>query len=885
MKNLAKQYNPKDFEKEIYDKWLQGDYFKAKLNQDKESFSIVLPPPNITGQLHMGHALDHTLQDILIRYRRMQGYDTLWQPGTDHASIATEVKVVKKIKDDLGKTKEEIGREEFLKHAYAWKEEYGGRIVSQMKKLGDSCDWSRERFTMDKGCNDAVLEFFVRLYNEGYIYRGNRIINWCPDCKTSLSDAEVDHEEELGHFYNLKYKVKDEDRYIEIATTRPETMFGDTAVAVNPEDDRYKDLIGKNVILPIVNKPIPIIGDEHADMEYGTGAVKITPCHDPNDFEVGSRHNLEQVLVIDEDGKMNENALGYEGLDRYECRKKLVKDLKDMGVLVSIKEHTHSVGHCYRCNTVVEPITSKQWFVKMKELAKPAIDVLKNGEMKIYPSRFDKIYLNWLENIRDWCISRQLWWGHQIPAYYCQDCNHTMVVKEKPEKCDKCGSNNIVQDEDVLDTWFSSALWPLSTLGWPNDTEELNHYFPTDVLVTGYDIIFFWVIRMVFSSLYIKKEVPFKSVLIHGLVRDSQGRKMSKSLGNGIDPLQVIDEYGADALRFTLASGNSPGNDMRYYDERVIASRNFANKIWNSARFMLMNLEEEDFSIKFDDVKDHLETSDKWILKSLNDVVVNMLENMEKFEIGLASEKIYEFTWNMYCDWYIELIKKRLYIEKKTESKKAALYTGLYVLKAILKLLHPFMPFVTEEIWGYLHEEKMIIVSEFPKPEERFNYDKESYKMEYIIDAIIKIRNLRQEYEVEPSRKIKIIVSSEDSKIINIFEETKEYFVSVSGVSEVQFSKEEDVDKNSVSIVLENAKIFMESSELIDYEKEIERKTKEKDTIISEIKRAEGKLNNENFVKKAPEKIVNEEKEKVEKYEKLLEEVENDIENLKKMKK
>lgn len=881
MQNLEKNYNPKDFEKKIYNKWEDGGYFKAKLDRNKEPFCIVLPPPNITGQLHMGHALDHTLQDILIRYKRMQGYDTLWQPGTDHASIATEVKVVNKIKEETGKTKEEIGRDNFLNYAWQWKKEYGGKIVEQMKKLGDSCDWSRERFTMDSGCNDAVLEFFVRLYNDGYIYQGNRIINWCPDCKTSLSDAEVEHEETRGYFYNIKYKIENEDGYVEIATTRPETMLGDTAIAVNPNDDRYKYLVGKNVILPLVNRIIPIISDEYVDMEFGTGVVKITPCHDPNDFEVGLRHNLEQVLVMNEDGTMNENAGIYEGLDRYECRKKIIEDLKDLGQLVSVEEHIHNVGHCYRCHTTVEPITSKQWFVKMKDLAKPAIDALKKKELIIYPSRFDKIYLNWLENIKDWCISRQLWWGHQIPAYYCKECGEAIVSKEPPIKCNSCDSTDILQDEDVLDTWFSSALWPMSTLGWPNDTEELKHYFPTNVLVTGYDIIFFWVIRMVFSSLYLTEKSPFKYVFVHGLVRDSQGRKMSKSLGNGIDPLEIIDNFGADALRFTLASGNSPGNDMRFYDERVISSRNFANKIWNSARFMLMNLDIEDTKLDFDDVKDGLEMSDKWILSCLNTTIDQINENMSNFELGLASEKLYDFVWNKYCDWYIELIKKRLYLEEKNLSKKSALYTGLFVLKSILKLLHPFMPFITEEIWSHLDENDMIIASSYPISQERLNFEDERASMEYVIDAITKIRNIRSNYSVPNKKTTKLYVETQDKNIIDIFESTKEYFIALSHVSEVIF-KSEGIEENLISIVIDNAKIFIPSEELIDFEKELFRKLEEEKKVQSEIKRADGKLKNKNFIEKAPANLVEEEKEKLSRYKKILKDLQDDIENLKK---
>lgn len=867
MSNIPKNYDPKEFEDRIYKMWEDGGYFKAKIDPSREPYSIVLPPPNITGQLHMGHALDHTLQDILIRWKRMQGYNTLWQPGTDHASIATEVKVVERVKEQEGLTKEELGREEFLKRAWAWKEEFGGRIVEQMKKLGDSCDWEKERFTMDEGCNEAVTEFFIKLYEQGHIYRGNRIINWCVDCKTSLSDAEVEHDEVSGNFYHVIYKVKDSDETIEIATTRPETILGDTAVAVNKEDERYKHLIGKTLILPILNREIPVIEDDYVDMEFGTGAVKITPAHDPNDFEVGQRHSLPQLIVMNEDGTMNEKAGKYEGMTRFECRKAIVKDLDSIGQLVKVKEHIHNVGHCYRCNNVVEPLVSKQWFVKMKDLAKPAIDALENKDLELVPDRFDKTYMNWLENIRDWCISRQLWWGHRIPAYYCQDCDEIMVSREKPNQCIKCKSFDLRQDEDVLDTWFSSALWPFSTLGWPKMTREINHFYPTSTLVTGYDIIFFWVIRMVFSSLFIMDEVPFKHVFIHGLVRDSEGRKMSKSLGNGIDPLEIIDTYGADALRFTLATGNSPGNDMRFHMEKVESSRNFANKIWNASRFIFMHLENmENKSFVREDVEPYLELSDKWIISRVNTLSNEMTENMEKFELGIAVGKVYDFAWSEFCDWYIELVKARLFSDDES-TKKAAMYTLLYVLKKILKLLHPFMPFITEEIWSYIGEDKAIIVSDWPVYKDEDNFKSEEDDMQIIVNAIRNIRNVRAEMNVPPSKKAKLIVLSE-GKSKTALEKGHDYFINLASASSVSYvGDEKEVPEDAMSAVIEGAKLFMPMDELVDFAKELERLEKEKAKLEGEIKRVAGKLSNEGFIKKAPQSLIDEEKGKQSKFE------------------
>ena len=880
IKNLSKTYDPKDFEKRLYDEWLDKGYFKSSPNPDKKPFCIVLPPPNITGQLHMGHALDHTLQDVLIRWKRMDGYEALWQPGTDHASIATEVKVCERIKEQEGKTKYELGREEFLNRAMDWRNEFGRKIVDQMKQLGDSCDWDRERFTMDEGCNEAVTEFFVKLYEKGQIYRGNRIINWCPDCKTTLSDAEVEHEEKAGNFYHIKYFLKDSDEFLEIATTRPETMLGDTGIAVNPEDERYAHLVGKTAILPLVGRELPIVADDYVDKDFGSGAVKMTPAHDPNDFGVGQRHNLEEINVMNEDGTMNELAGKYQGMDRYECRKQLMQDLEEAGYVIAIKDHPHLVGTCYRCHTVIEPRLSEQWFVKMDELAKPAIDILKSKELQFVPERYDKTYLQWLENIRDWCISRQLWWGHQIPAYYCQECGEVIVAKEKPEAC-KCGCTDLKQDEDVLDTWFSSALWPFSTLGWPHNTEELEYYYPTNVLVTGYDIIFFWVVRMAFAGMFCMNEKPFDHVLIHGLVRDSQGRKMSKSLGNGIDPLEVIDQYGADALRFMLVTGNSPGNDMRFYMERVEAARNFANKLWNASRFVFMNIDEEIMNgVTRESVEANLTIADKWIISRANNVVKEVIDNMDKFDLGIAAQKIYDFAWTEYCDWYIEIVKPRLYGDD-VEAKKAALYTLTYVLETILKLLHPYMPFITEEIYTYLPTvEGSIVIAQWPHYKEEDNMASEEEMMELAMDGIRNIRNARAEMDVPPSKKAKvIIVPTEDKKLA--VEATKEYFITLASASMVEIAEtEENIPEDAVSVVINGARIFIPLDELVDFEKEKERLTKEKAKLEGEIKRVNGKLSNQGFLAKAPESLVNEEKAKKEKFEEMMKSVLERLENI-----
>ena len=877
-KELEKNYNPADIETRLYEKWQEKKYFHAEVDKDKKPFTIVMPPPNITGQLHMGHALDNTMQDILIRFKRMQGYSALWVPGTDHASIATEAKIVEAMRKE-GITKEEIGREKFLERAWDWKKEYGGRIVKQLKKIGSSADWDRERFTMDEGCSEAVKEVFVKLYNKGQIYKGERIINWCPKCLTSISDAEVEYEDQAGHFWHLRYPLSDGSGFIQMATTRPETMLGDTAVAVNPNDERYKDMVGKTVILPIVHREIPIIADEYVDMEFGTGVVKITPAHDPNDFEVGLRHNLPVINVMTEDAKIVDEYPKYAGMDRYEARKAIVADLEAEGVLVKIEDHSHNVGTCYRCHTTVEPRVSKQWFVKMKELAKPAIDAVKNGDTRFVPPHFDKTYFHWLEGIRDWCISRQLWWGHQIPAFYCDDCGEMVVTKDAHPVCPKCGKP-MRQDPDTLDTWFSSALWPFSTLGWPEKTEELEYFYPTSVLVTGYDIIFFWVIRMMFSGLEHMGEVPFKTVLIHGLVRDSQGRKMSKSLGNGIDPLEVIEKYGADALRFTLITGNAPGNDMRFYWERVEASRNFANKVWNASRFIMMNLPEEGVKEVSEEA---LTDADKWILSKVNTLVKDVTENMEKYELGIAADKLYSFIWEEFCDWYIEMVKPRLYNDAD-ETKTAALYTLQKVLITSLKLLHPYMPFVTEEIFCTLQDkEESIMISEWPVYTEKMVFGKEEKAVETIKEAVRNIRNIRAEMNVAPSKKAKVFVVSENEEVRNIFENGKVFFATLGYASEVLIQQDKTgIDEDAVSVLIPNAAIYMPFAELVDIEKEVERLKKEKERLTKELARVNGMLANPNFVNKAPEKKIAEEKEKLENYTQMMARVEERLAHLSK---
>lgn len=878
-KNLEKQYNPKNVEDRIYQEWLDQNYFHATVNPDKEPYTIVIPPPNITGHLHMGHALDNTMQDILIRWKRMQGYEALWQPGTDHAAIATEVKIVKALAE-RGIDKDAIGREAFMEHAWQWKEQYGGTIVEQLKKLGSSCDWERERFTLDEGCSDAVLEVFVKYYEKGYIYKGAKLINWCPVCQTTISDAEVEHEEKNGHFWHIKYPLVDGSGFIEIATTRPETMLGDTAVAVHPEDERYTHLIGKKLLLPIVNREIPIIADDYVDKDFGTGCVKITPAHDPNDFEVGVRHNLEQINMMNDDGTINHHGRKYTGMDRYDCRKALVSDLKEEGFLVKVEDHTHNVGTHDRCNTVIEPLVKSQWFVQMSELVKPAIAALKTGELKFVPERYGKIYLNWLENLHDWCISRQLWWGHRIPAYYCEDCGEIMVSKTAPSTCSKCGSTKLTQDEDSLDTWFSSALWPFSTLGWPNKTPEMDYFYPTNTLVTGYDIIFFWVVRMAFSALEFTGKVPFNTVLIHGLVRDAQGRKMSKSLGNGIDPLELIDEYGADALRLTLVTGNAPGNDMRFYTERVEASRNFANKIWNASRFIMMNLEDKEI---IEPKTDELTPADKWILSKANTLAMDVTANLDKYDLGIAVQKLHDFVWEEFCDWYIEMVKPRLYNDEDT-TKNAALYTLKTVLVQSMKLLHPFMPFITEEIFKTLQdEEASIMVSDWPVYKEEWHFADEETAISIIKEAVRNIRNLRANMNVPPSKKAKVYVVSEDPEITTVFEEGRVFFATLGYASEVLIGHhKEDIDDDAVSVVIPNATIYMPFSELVDIDKEIERLEGEVKKLEGELKRVNGKLNNQGFVSKAPEQVILEEREKKAKYEQMMEQVKERLTSLKK---
>ena len=888
-KELAKTYDPKGIEDRLYQKWLDKKYFHAEVDETKKPFTIVIPPPNITGQLHMGHALDNTMQDILIRYKRMQGYNALWQPGTDHASIATEVRIIEKLKEE-GISKEDLGREGFLKCAWAWKEEYGGRIISQLKKLGSSCDWDRERFTMDEGCNRAVTEVFCKMHEKGWIYKGSRIINWCPVCNTSISDAEVEYEEQAGHFWHIKYPLVDENgqpsktEFLEFATTRPETMLGDTAVAVNPNDTRYAYLKGRQVWLPIVNKAIPVVEDEYVDMEFGTGVVKITPAHDPNDFEVGKRHNLPEVNIMNDDATINENGGRYAGLDRYEARRQIVEELDREGLLVRIEDYTHNVGTHDRCGTTIEPLIKKQWFVKMDELIKPAVEAVKNGEIKLIPERMDKTYFNWTDNIRDWCISRQLWWGHRIPAYYCDQCGEVVVAKEMPEVCPKCGGTHFTQDPDTLDTWFSSALWPFSTLGWPDKTPELKYFYPTDVLVTGYDIIFFWVIRMIFSGYEQMGEKPFHTVLFHGLVRDSQGRKMSKSLGNGIDPLEIIDKYGADALRLTLITGNAPGNDMRFYYERVEASRNFANKVWNASRFIMMNMEQAEektgargWEVAYDEIRAHLEPADKWILSKLNTLIREMTDNIEHYELGIAVQKVYDFIWDEFCDWYIEMVKPRLYQKdtKEHDSNNAALWTLKTVLIDALKLLHPYMPFITEEIFCTIQsKEESIMISAWPKPAADREYRAEEQAIELIKEAVRGIRNIRTQMNVAPSRKAAVYVVSGSEAVRGVFEEGRLFFASLAGASEVTVQGDKSgIADDAVSVVIPNATVYIPFAELVDIGQEIERLEKEAKRLEGELARVNGMLRNERFLSKAPEEKVAEERAKLEKYTQMAEQV------------
>ena len=884
-RELAKTYDPKGIEDRIYDKWLAKKYFHAEVDHSKTPFTIVIPPPNITGQLHMGHALDNTMQDILIRYKRMQGYNALWQPGTDHASIATEVKIIEKLKEE-GISKEDLGREGFLKRAWEWKAEYGGRIIEQLKKLGSSCDWDRERFTMDEGCNKAVTEVFCKMHEKGWIYKGSRIINWCPVCNTSISDAEVEYEEQAGHFWHIKYPLIEDDgtvsntRFLEFATTRPETMLGDTAVAVHPDDDRYKDIVGKKLMLPIINREIPIIADAYVDREFGTGVVKITPAHDPNDFEVGKRHNLPEINILNDDATINENGGKFCGMDRYAAREAIVKELDEMGLLVRIEDYTHNVGTHDRCKTTIEPMIKKQWFVRMDELIKPAVKAVKDGDIQLIPKRMEKTYFNWTDNIRDWCISRQLWWGHRIPAYYCDDCGETVVAKQMPEKCPKCGGTHFTQDPDTLDTWFSSALWPFSTLGWPEQTEDLKYFYPTDVLVTGYDIIFFWVIRMIFSGYEQMGERPFKTVLFHGLVRDSKGRKMSKSLGNGIDPLEIIDQYGADALRLTLITGNAPGNDMRFYYERVEASRNFANKIWNASRFIMMNMPEEGLQVT-DPV---LQPVDKWILSKLNALIKDATENMDHFELGIAVQKVYDFIWDEFCDWYIEMVKPRLYNTDDQESKNAALWTLKTVLLNALKLLHPYMPFITEEIFCTLQsEEESIMISSWPVYQDDWSFAKEEQDIETIKDAVRGVRNIRTEMNVAPSRKAMIYVVSEKEEVRRAFTEGKLFFTSLAGASEVVIQEDKNgIAEDAVSVVIHGATLYIPFAELVDIAQEIERLKKEEKRLTGELARVNGMLSNEKFMGKAPQAKIDEEKAKLEKYTQMMEQVKERLAQLSK---
>ncbi len=874
-RELAKTYDPHGLEDKIYQRWMERKYFHAEVDRSKKPFTIVIPPPNITGQLHMGHALDNTMQDILIRFRRMQGYNTLWQPGTDHASIATEVKIIEKLKEE-GIDKHDLGREKFLERAWDWKKEYGGRIISQLKKLGSSCDWDRERFTMDEGCNKAVTEVFCKMHEKGYIYKGARMINWCPVCNTSISDAEVEYEEQAGHLWHIKYPVLKEDgtesgEYLTFATTRPETMLGDTAVAIHPEDKRYAHLRGKKLMLPLMNREIPVVEDTYVDMEFGTGVVKITPAHDPNDFEVGKRHNLPIVNIMNDNATINENGGKYAGMDRYEARKAIVAELDAMGLLVKVEDYSHNVGTHDRCKTTIEPLVKQQWFVRMSELIQPAVEAVKNGAIKLIPERMEKTYYNWTDNIKDWCISRQLWWGHRIPAYYCDACGEIVVAKEMPEVCPKCGGKHFTQDPDTLDTWFSSALWPFSTLGWPDKTEALDYFYPTDVLVTGYDIIFYWVIRMIFSGYEHMGTKPFHTVLFHGLVRDAQGRKMSKSLGNGIDPLEVIEQYGADALRMTLITGNAPGNDMRFYYERVEANRNFANKIWNASRFIMMNMEGKTVT----DASDSLEPADRWILSKLNSLVKEVTDNMESFELGIAVQKIYDFIWDEFCDWYIEMVKPRLYNSDNMCSQNAVLWTLKTVLIDALKLLHPYMPFITEEIFCTLQsEEESIMVSKWPEYTETRSFKKDEKEIEIIKEAVRGIRNVRTKMNVAPSKKAHVFVVSDKAEIRETFTEGKLFFASLAYASDVQIQDNKNgIAEDAVSVVIANANIYIPFAELVDITQEIARLEKEEKRLEGELARVNGMLNNERFMSKAPEAKIAEEREKLAKYVQMKEQV------------
>ncbi|MGO5315046.1 valine--tRNA ligase [Bilifractor sp. LCP21S3_A7] len=881
-KELAKTYDPKGIEDRIYQNWMDKGYFHAKVNPDKKPFTIVMPPPNVTGQLHMGHALDNTMQDILIRYKRMQGYEALWQPGTDHAAIATEVKVTNMLKDK-GIDKREIGREEFLKYCWQWKDNYGSRIMKQLRKLGSSADWERERFTMDEGCSKAVEEVFCRLYEKGWIYKGSRIINWCPKCQTSLSDAEVEHVDQDGFFWHINYPiVGEEGRFVEIATTRPETLLGDTAVAVNPDDERYKDLVGKMLKLPLTDREIPVIADEYVDKEFGTGCVKITPAHDPNDFEVGKRHNLEEINILNDDATMNEKCGKYAGMDRYVARKAIVKDLEDLGLLVKVVPHTHSVGTHDRCHTTVEPMVKPQWFVRMQEMGQAALAALNSGDLQFVPESYGKTYTHWLENIKDWCISRQLWWGHRIPAYYCEDCGEMVVQRGgAPAKCPKCGGTHFRQEEDTLDTWFSSALWPFSTLGWPDKTPELEYFYPTDVLVTGYDIIFFWVIRMVFSAIEQTGKVPFHHVLIHGLVRDSQGRKMSKSLGNGIDPIEVIDKYGADALRLTLMTGNAPGNDMRFYWEKVEASRNFANKVWNASRFIMMNLGDTEVPKEMDPAR--LDYASRWILSKANTLAKDVTENMDKYELGIAVQKVYDFIWEEFCDWYIEMSKPVLYSENEDE-KLPVLWTLKTVLSEALKLLHPFMPFITEEIYCTLNpDEESVMISPWPVYREERHFEEEESAVELMKEAVRRIRDVRSSHNVPPSKKANVFIVSGEEDVLKKFREAESFFGTLAHAESVSLQKtKENIDDDAFSAIIPGAVIYIPFADLIDIDKERERLTKERERLTKEIARSNGMLGNEKFLQKAPEKKVQEERDKLENYRQMMAQVEERLAQLEK---